>query len=179
CPHPALTIALAPCNKVKDIENDELLWGDELEYGIFLVDQQEGTVKLSLRSAEILETLKTREFSVDGDNCCQWVPEYGAWMVEGTPARPYSGFASDLLRVEPNMRIRRARLVAALKPDEICPTIPCFPLMGVGEFTEVRGGTPRAAFVRQLSSASSPTVCRSLLLLQGGPWQPPFSFRTV
>merc|ERR1719399_1150244 len=56
-------------------------------------------------------------------------------MVEGTPATPHSGFAIDLLRVERNMRVRRARLNAALRPGEIAPTIPCFPMMGVGTFT--------------------------------------------
>mmetsp|Transcript_9798 Transcript_9798/g.31530 ORF Transcript_9798/g.31530 Transcript_9798/m.31530 type:complete len:640 (+) Transcript_9798:504-2423(+) len=56
-------------------------------------------------------------------------------MLEGTPARPYSGYAADLVQVERNMRIRRARILAALKPNEICPTVPCFPMMGVGDFT--------------------------------------------
>ena len=69
------------------------------------------------------------------DSTCAWVPEYGAWMVEGTPAQPYAGLASDLLRVEKNMRKRRAKLLHVLNPDEICPTVPCFPLLGVGEFT--------------------------------------------
>ena len=34
---------------------------------------------------------------------CAWHPEYGAWMVEGTPRFPYSGFTADLRRVETNM----------------------------------------------------------------------------
>ena len=51
---------IAMYNKVKGIENDELLWGDELEYGIFTVDEEAGTVKLSLRSAEILKLLQER-----------------------------------------------------------------------------------------------------------------------
>jgi len=37
--------------------------------------------------------------------------------------------------MENNMRLRRARLLAALAPDEIAPTVVNFPLMGVGEFT--------------------------------------------
>ena len=61
---------------------------------------------------------------------CNWVPEYGAWMVEATPNRPYTGYATDLLRVERNMRLRRKRLLTALKEDEIAPTISAFPLIG-------------------------------------------------
>lgn len=30
---------------------------------------------------------------------CTWHPEYGSWMVEATPRRPFSGYAADLVRV--------------------------------------------------------------------------------
>jgi glutamate--cysteine ligase catalytic subunit len=29
---------------------------------------------------------------------CTWQPEFGAWMIESTPIRPYTGYANDLLR---------------------------------------------------------------------------------
>lgn len=122
-------------NRVKNIEGDSLLWGDEVEYAIFQLDETAGTVKLSLRGSEILKTLQDKEaHSKPLGQHCSWVPEWGSWMLEGTPARPYSGYAADLVQVERNMRIRRARILAALKPNEICPTVPCFPMMGVGDF---------------------------------------------
>lgn len=31
---------------------------------------------------------------------CTWQPEFGAWMVESTPNRPYGAYAHDLLRYE-------------------------------------------------------------------------------
>lgn len=61
---------------------------------------------------------------------CQWVPEYGAWMVEATPNRPYTGYTSDLLRVERNMRLRRKRMLTVLNDNEISPTVSTFPLLG-------------------------------------------------
>jgi len=123
-------------NRVKNIEGDRLLWGDEVEYPIFELDEAAGTVKLSLRGGEILKTLQDAEASSNPwGQSCNWVPEWGSWMIEGTPARPYSGYAADLVQVERNMRIRRARILTALRPNEICPTIPCFPMMGVGDFT--------------------------------------------
>jgi hypothetical protein len=61
---------------------------------------------------------------------CNWVPEYGAWMVEATPNRPYTGFSNDLLRVERNMRLRRKRLKTVLNENEIAPTVSTFPLLG-------------------------------------------------
>ena len=132
-------------DKVKGIDNDELKWGDEIEYGIFVHDPTTGEVRCSLRGAEILAELNQREATAavdDGSGSstladgCNWVPEYGSWMVEGTPNKPYSAYAADLVTVERNMRLRRARLLAVLKPNEICPTIPCFPRLGVGQFTQ-------------------------------------------
>ena len=61
---------------------------------------------------------------------CNWVPEYGSWMIEATPKRPYSGYAIDLLRVERNMRLRRRRLLTELNEHEIAPTITTFYLLG-------------------------------------------------
>ncbi len=78
---------------------------------------------------------------------CNWVPEYGAWMVEATPNRPYTGYTTDLLRVERNMRLRRKRILTALHEDEIAPTISAFPMIGSqgddGSFPPVPVGGPR------------------------------------
>lgn len=51
-------------------------------------------------------------------------------MVEATPSRPYTGYVNDLLRVERNMRLRRKRILAQLKDDEVAPTVSVFPLLG-------------------------------------------------
>ena len=128
-------------DKVKHVSNDDLLWGDEVEYMVLrLKEGQSSEVKLSLRGAQIMSELVAKENNSQAEaqrqETCHWVPEFGAWMVEGTPGAPYSGFANDLLRVERNMRTRRARLLAALQPDEILPTVPAFPMMGVGQFTD-------------------------------------------
>lgn len=62
---------------------------------------------------------------------CTWHPEFGAWMVESTPSRPYSNYANELLRVERNMILRRRRLLSSLSPNEIAPYVTNFPLLGV------------------------------------------------
>jgi glutamate--cysteine ligase catalytic subunit len=78
---------------------------------------------------------------------CNWVPEYGAWMVEATPNRPYTGYTTDLLRVERNMRLRRKRILTVLDENEISPTVSTFPLLGVlgddGSVPPVPVGGPR------------------------------------
>merc|ERR1719267_419230 len=52
---------LAMWDRVKGIDADELKWGDEIEYGIFTLDPARGTVRCSLRGAQILEELRRRE----------------------------------------------------------------------------------------------------------------------
>lgn len=47
-----------------------------------------------------------------------------------------TNYASDLLRVERNMVLRRRRLLSVLNKDEIAPTVTCFPLLGVGDFID-------------------------------------------
>lgn len=51
------------------------------------------------------------------------MPEYGSWMLEGTPKVPLRGLTTHLARVERNMRLRRKRLLATLDDDEIAPTV--------------------------------------------------------
>mmetsp|Transcript_23206 Transcript_23206/g.53705 ORF Transcript_23206/g.53705 Transcript_23206/m.53705 type:complete len:719 (+) Transcript_23206:73-2229(+) len=128
--------------RVEHAQTAELLWGDELEYHVLKLFFGSGdndsarTVKLSLRAPELLNQLAIAEGSdprrIDG---CAWHAEYGTWMVEATPREPYGGYATELLRVERSMRLRRQRLLSVLAPDEIITTMPTFPLMGVGEFT--------------------------------------------
>lgn len=40
-------------NRVKDLKGDELMWGDEIEYGIFVLDHQNRKIRLSLRAKEV------------------------------------------------------------------------------------------------------------------------------
>lgn len=121
--------------------------GDEIEYGIYKVDKESKKVRLSLRGKEIMDQLNEKEAHSGGQEGCKWVPEYGAFMVEATPDRPYTGFGSDLLRVERNMRLRRRRMLTVLAEDEIAPTISAFPRLGAqgddGSVPPVPVGGPR------------------------------------
>jgi glutamate--cysteine ligase catalytic subunit len=126
-----VTQFLETWNTCKHIQNDDLRFGDEIECGVFVVDPVAKTVKLSLRAPEIRHELIENEYVyAHQSEGCTWHPEFGAWMIESTPSIPYSNYASDLLRVERNMLVRRRRLVKALRPNEIAPTVVCFPLLG-------------------------------------------------
>ena len=124
-------------NRVKDIQDDELKFGDEIEVGIVKTDPVAKTVKICIKSAELRATLLEKEKRVAHQaEGVTWHPEFGAWMIESTPSRPYTNYVSDLLRVERNMVLRRRRLLAVLGPNERAPTVTCFPLLGVGDFID-------------------------------------------
>lgn len=54
---------------------------------------------MSLRGKEVMEQLGKKEeqhrMRLEG---CKWHPEFGSWMIEATPATPYTGYATELLR---------------------------------------------------------------------------------
>ena len=116
-------------------ENDVFLWGDEVEHMLVTVDPTTNTARLSLRAPEILEQLDhiiASQPPTSPPINAHFVPEYGRHMIEGTPARPYGGYTSDLRMVEPNMRLRRRMVQALLQPNEYIMTLTSFPLLGVG-----------------------------------------------
>jgi len=164
---------IALYNQVKDVANDDLFWGDEVEYSVLQTypgtsgkekgDSDEvsngSTGALSPnRSVKVavgagvahMQALTQREGKQHNPslNGCAWHQEYGSWMIEGTPTLPLSGFARDLVEVETNMRSRRARLLKSLLPGQIAPTTTNFPLLGVPGFTEpptLQPGGPHSA----------------------------------
>jgi len=140
-------------SQVKDIQGDLLRWGDELEYAILKLDGKPDDpnrkVKISLRAPELMKALKEhddhgrRQGLSEGD-MCSWMPEYGRWMIEATPRKPFEG-CNSLLSLEDHMRLRRSRILSFLEPGEIVPTMACFPMLGVGEPTDFihhPAGTP-------------------------------------
>lgn len=111
---------LAIWRRAKGKERDVLLWGDEIEYLVVAYEDQQRKVKLSLRQADILDALAKDEAlckqggcvpdlqDVDhhGDPLPVFHPEFGRFMLEATPGKPWGIGLKDLLDVEPNMKWR-------------------------------------------------------------------------
>ena len=130
-------------DKVKERRNDTLLWGDEVEFHICAPatgEEDEGikkgskNFKIALIAHDVLARLNAEEEELGDASESAWRPEYGSWMIEAVPARPYGGLSGDLLQVEPNMRIRRQRIRSALPPGHDVLAMVSWPLLGVGEF---------------------------------------------
>ena len=117
-------------------------------FEIYCLLNSTADLSVSFRLLQIMDELNRKEsvYSqvVEG---CNWVPEYGAWMVEATPDRPYTGYTTDLLRVERNMRLRRKRILTVLNENEISPTVSSYPLLGAqgddGSVPPTKVGGPR------------------------------------
>lgn len=64
-----------------------------------------------------------------------WRPEYGAYMIEGTPGQPYGGLLAHFNVVEANMRYRRQEVTELLHDGEVVMSLTNFPRLGQPEFT--------------------------------------------
>eukprot|EP00943_MAST-04B_sp_MAST-4B-sp1_P001249 g1249.t1 len=104
---------------------------------ILKFDHSKKKVYLALRAKDVIGTLEAqeKELKKKGNSTTAWRPEYGNWMVEAVPSKPYGGQSADLLKVVENMHDRRSRIESVLLDDEYAMTIVAFPTMGVGQFT--------------------------------------------
>ncbi|ETS74917.1 Glutamate--cysteine ligase [Pestalotiopsis fici W106-1] len=138
-------------NKAKHKERDAMLWGDEVEYLVVTYEKDDPKVLLSLRQADILKALAAdEELAAKGggvpaiqDQKQQsnplpvFHPEFGRFMLEATPGKPWGIGFKELLDVEPDMKLRRRIAKDHMKSNEYPITLTTFPRLGVpGVFTE-------------------------------------------
>lgn len=137
--------------KLRDRQGDVLKWGDEVEYVLVKFDDTAQTAKLSLRAEEILKVLNEKENKDPLNVKSLWRPEYGAYMIEGTPGKPYGGLLAHFNVVEANMRYRRQEATKLLKPGEVLMSLTNFPRLGAPEFTDPPAvATPNSGASRSL-----------------------------
>uniref|UniRef100_A0AAR2IUS7 Glutamate--cysteine ligase n=1 Tax=Pygocentrus nattereri TaxID=42514 RepID=A0AAR2IUS7_PYGNA len=123
-------------NKVKDRQKDVLKWGDEVEYMLVELDDKHEKVHLVLNGKEVLETLQEKGEKINPNHPTLWRPEYGSYMIEGTPGQPYGGTMSEFNTVEDNMGKRRREASSVLNENETLCTITSFPRLGCPGFTK-------------------------------------------
>lgn len=154
---------MAIWRRAKGKERDALLWGDEvwcaqnisgrvrdadnvkIEYLVVSFDDENRTVKLSLRQADILEALANNADLLkqgggvpdlargpvkSGKTAPTFHPEFGRFMLEATPGRPWGIGFKDLLDVEPDMKWRRRIVRDHTYACEFPITLTTFPMLG-------------------------------------------------
>ncbi|BHF59990.1 hypothetical protein SprV_0100295100 [Sparganum proliferum] len=114
-----------------------LFWGDEIEYTLVRIDPETKEASLLLMAAELLPYLQWEETHSPPGTAIEmlWRPEYAAYMIEGTPGKPFGHLPEYLNTVEYNMQ-RRRDLVQKRLPDNcyiMCLT--SFPRLGCPNFT--------------------------------------------
>ncbi|KAJ9066034.1 glutamate--cysteine ligase [Entomophthora muscae] len=141
-------------HNLKDRKNDVLLWGDEVEYMMVAFDHENEKARLSLRVHEFLPGLQEEEIEAAKRSLTvptAWRPEYGRYMLEGTPGSPYEGSVHDLLKVERNMKLRRQTARKHMRENEAPLTLTSFPKLGSGDFLEpphpAKGDASRSLFL--------------------------------
>uniref|UniRef100_A0A1B0AX38 Glutamate--cysteine ligase n=1 Tax=Glossina palpalis gambiensis TaxID=67801 RepID=A0A1B0AX38_9MUSC len=122
-------------HRLKDRQGDVLKWGDEVEYIIVKFDDQQKVARVSLKARELLAKLNEKEHADPTGVKSLWRPEYGAYMIEGTPGKPFGGLLAHFNVVEANMRYRREEVTELLDPDECVMSITNFPRLGCKQFT--------------------------------------------
>ncbi|XP_036318895.1 glutamate--cysteine ligase [Rhagoletis pomonella] len=122
-------------HRLKDRTGDILKWGDEVEYIIVKFDDANQVARVSLKAQKLLNKLNEKELADPNGVKSLWRPEYGAYMIEGTPGKPFGGLMAHFNLVEANMRYRRTEVTELLDKDECVMSITNFPRLGAPEFT--------------------------------------------
>ena len=74
-------------NFKKYIPLKELKWGEEMEYLVYAIDKENQCLKLTNQGPALI-----KEFNEAGEGQESNVflmPEFGAWMIEAVPSKPY------------------------------------------------------------------------------------------
>ncbi|CAF3591764.1 unnamed protein product [Rotaria sp. Silwood1] len=126
-------------NKYKDRQKDAFLWGDEVELTLVRFDHKNKTVRLLLKSHQLLPILSELNKKID-DKACRitWHPEGCNFVIEGVPCQPYGCSPSYFNTVEANMRLRREQAQRILFEQTDCEyilNISAFPRFGQGQYT--------------------------------------------
>lgn len=98
-------------------------------------DHENKKTRVVLKAEELLEITDKRQAAEGDDRKVLWHPEFGAYMIEGTPGAPYgadhlgqgTGLLANFKVVEPNMKLRRLEMEELLAKDELLVSLTSFP----------------------------------------------------
>ncbi|CAH6721158.1 glutamate--cysteine ligase [[Candida] jaroonii] len=126
-------------NQHGDRDDDKFYWGDEVEYMLVHIDDDSQKATLSIDKDYILDDLNDSTLPLYKevvDKNVSFHPEYGRYMIEATPLKPFNGDdIYEYVYIEENM-INRRQISQDQLPSNIKPlTITSFPRLGCEEST--------------------------------------------
>lgn len=122
--------------------DNTLLWGDEIEYILLEFKNDKKLALLDLLHDNIWEILNDDVHHDNTGHNVHFHPEYGRFMLESTPDKPYNNYVG--LYVEKNMSLRRLLANKKLSnwntnDNKFVPmSITVFPIMGIHNFTNLK-----------------------------------------
>lgn len=137
--------------KARRNRSDEFLkWGDEIEYIIVKFDDENKKVRVSLRAEELLKKLQADE-DAGLETESLWRPEFGMYMVEGTPGLPYGIDRSPLEKYLMKLEEENGHVSSASRDQEIISNIEEVRKGGIGSiFAFLNGVEPNIRLRREL-----------------------------
>ncbi|SBS85579.1 gamma-glutamylcysteine synthetase, putative [Plasmodium ovale] len=115
------------CNK--DREDENIMFGDEIEYIIIRNDEMLRESSALLCATDLIDEMMNLESMADCQYGSHWTPEYSSFTIEGTPSVPFKFDINSSSFIEDCMRIRRSKLnnVLSAISGVRAITLPCFP----------------------------------------------------
>ena len=119
-------------HKNRQIPLSNLKWGDETEFHLIYFDAANKSAKLMINANEFRESFNL----LHKDKPFIFQQEYGGWMVEATPKKPYKNLGSEYLsNIDIALHKRRAILKDFFFSHGISiNSLPVFPNMGIGDY---------------------------------------------
>lgn len=107
-------VSIYNAHKERSIPLRDLKWGEEMEYQLYVIDEEKKSILLSNRGPELIQVFNSSKLANTSDIIL--MPEFGGWMIEAVPSKPYNSIidASELLSCEEKLHHRREVL------DEFC-----------------------------------------------------------
>ncbi|KAJ5185914.1 Glutamate-cysteine ligase catalytic subunit [Penicillium cf. griseofulvum] len=115
-------------------------WGDEIEYNLVDLNSTSERATLLLDQEKVIRQWENSPASKEEPVVLQW--EWAKYVVETTPAKPYTESIEDLLSVQQNMKRRRQVINRSLSPNQHTMSLSFFPRTGAdGQWTTPHGRT--------------------------------------
>ncbi|CAI7578850.1 unnamed protein product [Penicillium bialowiezense] len=121
-------------HKQRDRNDSIATWGDEVEYYLVDLNPETERATLLLDQERVIRQFEKSAASQSEPVTLQW--EWANYIVEATPAKPYTGKIEDLMAVEENMKRRRQVINNYLSPNQHTLSLSFFPRAGAdGQWT--------------------------------------------
>lgn len=118
---------------VMNVSSGASKWGDETEHHVLHWDHMSGEVKLLVNAGDFKELFNI----VKSETNIRLQPEYGAWMLEATPAIPFSSLDVNVIAgLTEHFRNRRNEIMSLLTSfgSYSVSNASSYPMLGVGDY---------------------------------------------